>query len=141
MWPGESTEWVPFEVTEVQEDLTLQQRRVLDIVDHQPAINRDFVDRWGFADGSALHHYLNGELDRFAFRNAEGYICATESARRLVIRLVQEGAITVSKTPPVVPPNQPLSLDLSRGTSGDHHNDSRSRSRDETSSGVDWSPQ
>jgi hypothetical protein len=140
----EETAWRPFTVTDVSDDLSDTERQIVDVVRLQPTKNAELVDRWGFADGSALSSYLYHEFDSFAVRNADSFICATESARRRVQDLQERGAIQCSKTPPAVPVPAKTPVDLPDWTEGTEQrasteawNADDSGSSDGTS-GVDW---
>lgn len=138
MWPGEPTGWVPFRVTGGRDELTKRQRRVVDLVELQPTKNDELVNRWGFEDGSALYYYLNGDFDRFAFRNSEQYICATESARRQVCTLIDRGTLTTTKMPPVVPPKRKAPIEMGDSDSDNQARPQRRNSREQTGSGTKW---
>lgn len=138
MWPGEPTEWVPFRVTGGREELTQRQRRVVDLVELQPTKNDELVNRWGFADGSALYHYLNGAFDRFAFRNSDQYICTTESARRQVCALIDRDTLTATKMPPVVPPQRKTPIERKDSASDNQATTQKRNSRERSGSGTKW---
>lgn len=138
MWPGDPTEWVPFKVTGGREELTQRQRRVVDLVELQPTKNDEMVNRWEFADGSALHRYLNGDFDRFAFRNSDQYICATESARRQVCSLIDQGTLTATKMPPVIPPQRKTPLERKDLSSDNQATAQKRNSRERSGSGTKW---
>lgn len=100
--PREVPEWQQFKVDRTDE-LTQLEDRVVDIVELQPVGNSTLSDRWGVADGSAVHRLLTNELSRYATRNTDNYVCATESALRYIKRLEKDGKVTLSKAPPHVP--------------------------------------
>jgi hypothetical protein len=108
----EETTWEPFTVTDTSDSLSNTERQIVDVVRLQPTKNADLVDRWGFADGSALSSYLYHEFDSYAVRNGDSFICATESARRQVQSLRERGAIQCSKAPPTVPVSAKTPIDL-----------------------------
>lgn len=58
--------------------------RVEDIVELQPTKNSELGERWGLQDGSAVHRYLEDELDEYYFRDEESRIRATPAAIDLV---------------------------------------------------------
>lgn len=98
----DTTEWKLFEVDRIGE-LDQLDEQIVDVVDLQPTSNSVLSERWSLPDGSAVQREISGELDRYATRNTDNYICATESARRYINRLENEGAISLSKSPPEVP--------------------------------------
>lgn len=97
-----ATEWRLFEVERIGE-LDQLDKRVVDVVELQPTSNAVLSERWGLPDGGAVQRTISGELDQFATRNTDNYICATESARRYIERLENEGAVSQSKAPPEIP--------------------------------------
>mgnify|MGYP000005857963 FL=1 len=97
-----ATEWRLFKVERIGE-LNQLDERVVDVVELQPTSNAVLSERWGLPDGGAVQQTISGELDRFATRNTDNYICATESARRYIGRLENEGVVSLSKTPPEIP--------------------------------------
>lgn len=125
LWPGGQTPWQPFRVT-INDELETSDRRVIDVVQHQPTSNGMLADRWEFDERRNVSDYLKTEFDQYATRNSDGFICATESARRFVITLEENGRVELSKSPPRVPARGNITLevsDTSKGMQG---------------SGVDW---
>lgn len=100
--PAADTEWCLFEVDRIGE-LDQLDEQVVDIVELQITGNSALAERWGLADGGAVHRKISGELDLYATRNTDNYICATESACRYIKRLENEGKVSLSKNPPQVP--------------------------------------
>jgi len=100
--PREVSEWQQFNVARIEE-LTRLEDRIVDIVELQPVGNSALSDRWGLANGSAVHQLLTNDLSRYATRNTDNYVCATESALRYIKRLENEGKLKLSKMPPTVP--------------------------------------
>lgn len=98
----DATEWKLFEIDRV-EKLDQFDKKIVDIVELQPTSNSKLSDRWDLPDGSAVQRKISGDLDQYATRNSDNYICATESACRYIRRLENEGMISFSKTPPEVP--------------------------------------
>ncbi len=97
-----TTEWALFEVDRVGK-LDELDSQVIDIIELQPTSNSILSERWDLPDGSAVQQRIYGELNQYATRNTDNFICATESARRYIRRLENEGAVTLSKAPPEVP--------------------------------------
>jgi len=65
--------------------LTEEEReRLADVVRLQPTKNGDLGDRWGLADGSAVHGYLEEHLGEYYYRDDDSLIRATEEAADLV---------------------------------------------------------
>ena len=102
LWPGGPTPWQPFRA-DIVGDLDTCDRRVVDIVEQQPTSNGKLADRWEFESNKDVWSYLQSELDQFVTRNSDKFACATESARRYVQGLEQDGEIKLSKSPPRVP--------------------------------------
>jgi hypothetical protein len=100
--PRSETEWKRFEVDRT-DDLNQRDERVVDIVELQPTSNSVLAERWGLSGGSEVHRTITGDLDRYAARNTDSYIVATESARRYVQTLSDKGKVTLSKEPPQIP--------------------------------------
>jgi hypothetical protein len=101
--PGKANGWVPFEVEGIENSLSEPDRRVLDVVELQPTKNSELAERWGFDDSSRVYSYLQNELNRYTTRNNDNFLCATDTARRRVINLINRDDIKVTKKPPVVP--------------------------------------
>ncbi|MDS0259969.1 DUF5797 family protein [Haloarcula sp. S1CR25-12] len=126
LWAGGPTPWEPFTIA-TTEDLDTRDRRVVDIVEHQPTSNGQLADRWGFEDGKAVWTYLQDELNGLTTRNSDQFICATESARKYVEGLANDGKIELSKEPPRVPGQGRINLEVS------------TQEKNDSDSGVDWS--
>lgn len=116
LWPGGSTEWETFNVR-VQGDLSMQDRRIIDIVEHQPTSNRQLADRWEFDDRKAVWNYLQTEFSQFVTRNSDQFACATESARRYVQGPENNSKIELIKEPPRVPSRGNIALEVSEDQS------------------------
>ncbi|PSQ44958.1 hypothetical protein BRD17_02415 [Halobacteriales archaeon SW_7_68_16] len=71
--------------------------RLADLVRLQPTTNGELGDRWGLADGSAVHGYLETELGDYYYRDDDSYIRATEEAAE--IAGVETDETTVHVTP------------------------------------------
>jgi len=125
LWPGAATAWQPFQIN-ILEDVDTRVRRVADIVEQQPTSNGQLADRWGFDNNKAVSELLRSELNQYATRNSDQFVCATESARRYISELEQKGTVELSKTPPRVPSKSRIDLEVSEQAS-------------EGNSGVDWS--
>ncbi|GAB3680385.1 hypothetical protein GCM10028857_03040 [Salinarchaeum chitinilyticum] len=97
-----ATDWKLFEVERVN-DLSQIDGRITDVVELQPTSNSELSERWGLPESSAVQRIISGELDQYATRNSDNYICATESACRYMKRLENEGIVNLSKKPPEVP--------------------------------------
>ena len=97
-----TTDWILFEVDRIGE-LDQFDNEVIDVIELQPTSNSELSERWNLPDGSAVQQKISGELDQYATRNTDNYICATESCRRYIRRLENEGKVSISKTPPEVP--------------------------------------
>lgn len=98
----DATEWKLFEIDRIGE-LSQVDEQIVDIVELQPTSNSELSERWNLTDGSAVQRKISGELDPYATRNTDNYICATESSRRYISRLENEGTVSLSKEPPEVP--------------------------------------
>lgn len=125
LWPGGSTSWRRFEVTIQDKTLDTFDRRVIDIIEQQPTSNGMLADRWEFEDGREVWDYLQSELDQYTTRNSDQFVCASESTRRYVGALEQDGKISLSKEPPRIPGKGNITLAVSENESNDND-------------GVDW---
>ena len=68
-------------VPTVVSDLTEEERdRLADVVRLQPTKNADLGERWGMAEGSDVHQYLEGHLADYYYRDDDSYIRATPEA-------------------------------------------------------------
>ena len=64
--------------------LTEEERdRLADVVRLQPTKNGELQDRWGLESGSDVHHYLEGHLGEFYYRDDDSLIRATPEAAEL----------------------------------------------------------
>lgn len=132
--PTETTEWRPFEIEIVENDLSKTDMQVLNIVEFQPTKNSELANEWGFDESSQVSKHIQNDLDRFATRNSDKFICATETARRRVCKLVDEGAIEVTKVPPVVPTSAKTPIEEPEHQSSDSN-------RGTMSAGTKWPSQ
>lgn len=66
--------------------------RLADVVRLQPTTNAELGDRWGMADGSEVHQYLEARLSDYYYRDEESYVRATDEAATLVD--VDPGGVT-----------------------------------------------
>jgi hypothetical protein len=124
--PGKSMEWQPFEVDIHDKNMSDFDRRVVDIVEQQPSSNSQLADRWGFDDGKDAWNYIHSRISKYATRNSESFICATESARQYVQDLEKNDDISISKDPPRIPTKRSIDLEVSE-------------KQEEKDSGFDWS--
>lgn len=99
----DSTGWQPFEVTGTDGSLSDFDRKVLDVFELQPTKNRELAERWQFDESNRVSQFIRNDFNRFATRNKDQFVCATESARRQVERLIGEERIKTTKSPPSVP--------------------------------------
>lgn len=99
----DSAEWQPFEVESVPGSLTDLDRKILDVVELQPTKNSELAERWQFEESNCVSRYIRNNFTKFATRNKDQFICATESACRQVKRLINEGKIETTRAPPSVP--------------------------------------
>jgi hypothetical protein len=60
-----------------------ERERLADVVRLQPTKNKELQERWGLADGSEVHEYLETHLGDYYYRNEDSYICATPEAAEL----------------------------------------------------------
>lgn len=82
-------------------------RRVADLVELQPTKNKELQERWGLDSGSAVHAYLESELEEYYYRDDNSMIRATPAAERLVgeqggpieITAFQESVLSVLPDP------------------------------------------
>lgn len=101
--PDDSASWQPFQVRSINDDLSEIDRQVLDVVELQPTKNSELADKWGYDDSSRVSGYIRNDFNQFATRNKDMFICATESARRRVEKLIQDGTVETSTPPPAIP--------------------------------------
>lgn len=99
----DSAEWRPFKVESTDGTLTDVDRQILDVFELQPTKNSELAELWQFEESSRVSHYIRNEFSRFSTRNKDQFICATESARRQVERLIDEGKVKTTKAPPSIP--------------------------------------
>lgn len=62
----------------------LEQKRLVDLVRLQPTKNAELKEQWGLDSGSDVHQYLESELEKFYYRDDDGYIQATDVAEEFV---------------------------------------------------------
>lgn len=86
--------------------------RVADLVALQPTKNAELQERWGLADGSEVHRYLEAELEPYYYRDEESRIRATAAATELVGADVDAESGT---SPVPVPPLQYQILEVLAG--------------------------
>jgi len=58
--------------------------RLRDVVRLQPTKNAELQEQWGLDSGSAVHAYLESELEEYYYRNENSLIRATPEAAELV---------------------------------------------------------
>ncbi len=61
-----------------------EQKRIVDLVRLQPTKNSELQDKWGLADGSAVHQYLESSLKEYYYRDDDSYIRASNTAEEFV---------------------------------------------------------
>lgn len=73
-------------------------RRLADIVELQPTKNAELQNRWGLESGSAVHQYLEAELEEYYYRDEDSLIRATPAATKLLDDGDNAGPPTVTVT-------------------------------------------
>lgn len=140
---SDSAGWRPFEATDRSSNLKELDHQVLDVFERQPTKNKQLAARWGFEDTSQISHYIRTDFEPFATRNADKFICATETARRRVNQLLEDGLISTTKQPPEIPIDVETPIERpnakSKGTPTRLSDASTGSDDDQgTRSGVDW---
>ncbi len=89
----EAEEDSPNSVSDNEETLTTTKRdRIEDLVRLQPTKNATLQSRWALSSGSDVHEYLDSELSKYHFRDAESLIWASAEAEALVNVDIQPGS-------------------------------------------------
>ncbi|WP_336365138.1 DUF5797 family protein [Halalkalicoccus salilacus] len=139
----DSSEWQPFEVKSTNGALSDVDRKILDVFELQPTKNSELAEKWQFEESNRVSRYIRNEFSRFATRNKDQFICATESARRQVERMISEEQIETTKAPPNIP--TPVKTPIQKSSFGSSTNNEQTKfptssdsSQGGSGSGVSW---